>query len=159
MKDTYKLMKDIGVDYWKMAPVMNTGNWKNQTAYNPEIKEIFDAFLDLIALYKADNAPMRLSTGALFHSLKNSGSSWNNSFEKFDGTPGILNQFSCKTCKDCIYMLPDGRILPCISFSGTTIENTAPSVFETPLADLLSGYFDNNYRSKIENIVTCTRRL
>ncbi|MDR2559923.1 MAG: radical SAM protein [Oscillospiraceae bacterium] len=208
LTDTFHLLKSLSVDYWKTSQIVDTGGWKDEQAKNSiSTRDLYEAYLRFIPLYRAYGMPMTLLLGGFYYNLKNI-EQWNAPLERFDGTEKMLNQPVCGICRTHLYLLPDGKILPCIPMCGTSFEYSADNTLKTPLTEILKEsseffsfintrirelyeknkicascefklkcggcraialqnehniygidtlacyYFKNNYRSKIENIIT-----
>lgn len=132
LTDTYHRMKALDVDYWRVADVVNTGNWKK--TQNTEVKTtaLLDAYVDLIAQMKRDRMPFRavklagcFSAHGADYSLPALGGC---------GTKAQENEHLCEASKLFPHLLPDGRLLPCMPMCGTEMEEHA--------ANILTGDYD-----------------
>lgn len=126
---TYEMMKKLGVDFWKAAPIIDTGNWRYQENREINISKVYDEYLKLLKRYSDDNAPLQLGLGGFYQCKKNRLSDGSSPFQS-----GKACNMECETlCESTVYypyLLPDGRILPCISMSGSKMEDIAPSIFD-----------------------------
>lgn len=127
--DTYALMKELGVDFWKAASIVDTGNWTKQEERSINAGRIYEEYLKLIKIYQADDMPIRLGLGGFFQGY--------NDVKRYE-IPFIKG---CEKCDGCLktlceatlifpYLLPDGRVLPCIAMSGSEMEDIAPNIFD-----------------------------
>ena len=126
LTDTYHRMKALDVDYWRVADVVNTGNWKK--TQNTEVKTtaLLDAYVNLIAQMKRDGMPFRavklagcVSAHGADYSLPALGGC---------GTKAQENEHLCEASKLFPHLLPDGRLLPCMPMCGTEMEEHAPNI-------------------------------
>lgn len=126
---TYELMKSLKVDHWKAVSIVDTGNWRNQECRSINYNRIYEEYLELLKIYAADNMPIDLSLGGFFDGR---------SAEKKYIIPFMSGCGSCEMCSQTLcemtvispYLLPDGRVLPCIAMSGSDMENIAPNIFD-----------------------------
>lgn len=129
LTETYELMKELGVDHWKAVPIVDTGNWKNQGDRSMNTKLIYEEYLKLIKVYHDDNMPLRLGLGGFFQGYSD---------RKEYEIPFVSGCGSCDRCTHTLceptmifpYLLPDGRVLPCIAMSGSEMEQYAPNIFD-----------------------------
>jgi len=135
---TFDLLKSLGADSWKISRIVDTGGWKGeQTKISVSTHDLYEAYLRLISLYRAHGMPMTLMLGGFYYNLKGS-EQWSAPFEKFDGTEKMLNRPVCGACRTHLYLLPNGKILPCIPMCGTSFEHNADNILKTPLTEILS---------------------
>lgn len=132
LMDTYQLMKDLDVDYWRVADVVNTGNWKKTQNTEVRASALLDAYVDLIGQMKRDGMPFRaVKLAGCFHA---SGDSYTLPALGGCGTKAQENEHLCEASKLFPHLLPDGRLLPCMPMCGTEMEEHAPNI--------LSGEYD-----------------
>ena len=127
LEETYELLKNIGVTKIKFSPVMAVGNWINQPDKNIDPFYIYDRFLDLLRLYKKDGMPITVSMSGFFNRKKDSVYS---PFTDGCGNEDRCNDTLCEPVRRFPYLLPNGKLLPCITMSGTEIEKLAPSIYD-----------------------------
>jgi radical SAM protein with 4Fe4S-binding SPASM domain len=127
--ETYALMKELGVDYWKASPIVDTGTWKKQTEKSVNYAFIFEKYLELIKEYKADNMPMRLGLGGFFQGYPEE-MIYRIPFSQGCGNCGRDGETLCESTRYFPYLLPDGRVLPCIAMSGSEMEEIAPNILD-----------------------------
>lgn len=127
---TYELMKKLKVDFWKAVPIIDTGNWKKQDCHDISIDKIYQEYLKLLKYYRNDNAPMQLGLGGFFQCIENKLDSWQSPAVSGCATDKRCSESLCEFVRLFPYLLPDGRVLPCIAMSGSEMENIAPNIFE-----------------------------
>ncbi|MDR1472887.1 MAG: radical SAM protein [Synergistaceae bacterium] len=134
---TYELLKELGVDAWKMSPVMHTGRWVEEADKRIiGVTSLYDLFLDVIGWYRHDSMPMALSLGGFFTCLRGR-SEWSSPYHRNAGTERSLNLPVCGACRTHIYLASNGRVLPCIPTAGTCLEEDAPNIMDVPLTEIL----------------------
>lgn len=127
--ETYELMKTLGVKQFKAISIVDTGNWKTQDSHLINAERIYNEYLKLLKKYAEDNMPISLKLGGFF--------SCNGNSSKYE-MPFISGTENCEKCSQTLceatrifpYLLPDGRVLPCIAMSGSEMENLAPNIFD-----------------------------
>lgn len=127
---TYERIKELGVDFWKAAPILNTGNWKEQPENQIDISKIYDRYLELLRLYKKDGFPMRLGLGGFFQGKPGEMETYKIPYVEGCGNCEREMDSLCEAAKISPYLLPNGKILPCIAMSGSMMEDIAPNIFE-----------------------------
>ncbi len=128
--DTYELMKELGVMHWKAVPIVDTGNWRGQSDRGINYSAVFDEYIKLIKIYKNEGMPLRLGLGGFFQGFKNNSEKWYIPFVSGCGSCERESDYLCETVRVFPYLLPDGRLLPCIAMSGSSMENIAPNIFD-----------------------------
>lgn len=160
LDDTYRLMKELDVDFWRVSDVVNTGNWKK--TQNTEVKtaRLLNAYLDLIAQMKRDGMPFRaVKLAGCFHAT---GGNYTLPALGGCGTKAQEGERLCEASKLFPHLLPDGRLLPCMPMCGTEMEEKAPNILtggydikralnDSPLAQ----YMAYTYRDVFEHEAEC----
>lgn len=148
---TYELMKSLGADGWKAAPIVDTGNWKTQNNREIAISRIYDQNLELLRHYKKDGFPMDLGLGGFFKGEKGAALKYQIPFTKGCGNCQREEESLCETSRVFPYLLPNGKVLPCIAMSGSKMEEIAPNILEEGMT-LEKAFTD----SKVEEYSKCT---
>lgn len=144
MKETFELLKSLGVSHWKTSPAMNVGNWQQeQGEYDLPIDVLYAAYMDLIALHQADGAPLDMMLGGFYFGRRGSKDVMI-PLVKFDGTDTALRQVLCRSCRVNLHIMADGKLLPCIPMTGSAVEAEMPNLLKTTIAEALVGsrFFD-----------------
>lgn len=159
--DTYELMKSFGVEHFKAISIVETGNWKKQDSNSISIDRIYREYIKLLEKYAADNMPIGLSLGGFFH-CEGGTSKYEIPFIKGTGNCEMCLQTLCETIRLFPYLLPDGRVLPCIAMSGSEMEAIAPNIFdegqslEKALSDSpIDAYTKYTYKDLFERNTEC----
>lgn len=123
---TYELMKELNIQFWRVAPPIETGNWRRQNAIAVTMEEILSACAPLTAKWLADGKPFSLQMPG-FHS------------EETKESAGFSPEsFDCMSCRDSCSILPDGTIIPCPSYADTVVYGKMPNVLQESFAKLWS---------------------
>ncbi|SFG13365.1 radical SAM additional 4Fe4S-binding SPASM domain-containing protein [Desulfotomaculum arcticum] len=144
LAQTYELLKALGISSWKISPTMSVGNWAHeQGQYDIPIKDLYDAYLQLIKKHHGDGAPFALMLGGFYYCGKEN-DQYIIPLIKYDGTEKALRQTVCRSCRINLYIMADGRLLPCIPMTGTYMEKEMPNLLTTTITEAMnsSRYFD-----------------
>lgn len=158
---TYELLKSLGIRSWKMSPAMSVGNWEQEEGrYDIPVKELYAAYLEMIRWHNDDGAPLELLLGGFYYRSHGS-KEYHIPFAKFDGTKNALSQTACRSCRLHPYIMADGKLLPCIPMTGTSIEKEMPSLLDTTISQALndSRYFeiiDTRLEALLKNNAECS---
>ena len=123
---TYELMKELGVTFWRVADVLNRGNWRRDVNREVDIRHLLDAYLSLIRRMKADGMPIRHVRLAGCFEIEDG----EYKFPPLSGcgTAEMENEPLCEASRLFPHLLPDGRLLPCMPMCGTAMEENAPNI-------------------------------
>lgn len=154
MPETFSLLTSLGVESWKLSPAMNVGNWQQeQGVYDIPIDELYEGYLSLARRHQREGAPLTLMLSGFYFGKKNS-QDFSSPFDKFDGTENSLGQISCRSCRVNPYIMADGKLLPCIPLTGSTIEEEMPDLLETSIEQALQdSAFFQRVNTKIGDIL------
>lgn len=144
LTETYELLKSLGISSWKVSPTVSVGNWEQeQGQYDIPREDLYGAYLQLIKRYQADEAPFTIMLGGVYYCEKGS-TQYQIPIIKFDGSENALKQPVCRSARLNLYIMADGKLLPCIPMTGTHIENEMPDLLTTTLPEAMedSRYFD-----------------
>lgn len=129
LTETYELMKRLGTEHFKAVPIIDTGSWRSHRHEDANYNKIFDTYLELIKKYFSDHMPMDLSLGGFFDGC---GVLKKHIIPFISGCCSCERDSAslCETAMIAPYLLPDGRVLPCIAMSGSEMEDIAPNIFD-----------------------------
>lgn len=138
LEATFKLLADLGVRSWKTSPASDSGNWAAEGGkYNLTVKELYDAYLELIPKYKAAGAPLSIMLGGFFANGRGK-ADYHIPSKKYNGNEKMQKSVICGSARNTMYIAADGKLLPCIPLSGLPIQEEMPSLADTPLLEALS---------------------
>ena len=128
---TYHLMKELKTDFWKCSYITNTGQWKQQAEAGCLSQEdIYDYYDKLIALNKNDGYFLGMQLDGYYACRRGTGQ------EHIPYEEKGKEYYSCASCITQPYLLPDGRLIPCPSFTDRIVEETMPYITEYTLSDI-----------------------
>jgi len=147
LEATIRLLAEHGVRWVKTSPTTDSGDWLNEHGrYTLGPEELFDAYLDYIRRYRAAGAPLSIMLGGCFSCDKGSEKYWI-PCKKYDGSDGMRRQTVCRSARTTMYISADGRLLPCIPLTGSSLQDEMPKITETGLIQALS---DSKYLHAID---------
>lgn len=128
---TYERLKAAGVSMWIVNQAQATGLWHGGQA-NLTADEMGEALLKLQRRWLSDGKPLHMLLASYFDA-KPDGEAEPNETVKY-----TADSLECPETRERVFLLPDGRLLPCPGFTGTTVAERMPSLSDRPLAELLS---------------------
>lgn len=130
MLETYRLLESLGVDQWWIAPPVRLGNWDCREEDMP-VKEVLKVLEDVLRVWVASGRQMELRLWRLgrYHT-------WEDGPAYSLPTPFTEECYDCMTMACQPYILSDGTVLPCASFTGLACVNNLPNLFREPLSKI-----------------------
>ena len=136
LTQTYQLMKELQVPVWLIGRPQTTGNWcGGATALSTQ--EMAEACLELLQQWLADGRPFfimleRFFAGGPKVMPQQPGQDAPHGLPK----PFTPESYECESVLEKPYLLPDGRLLPCVGFTGTVLHDRMPSLLECELSEV-----------------------
>lgn len=125
---TYELLKELNIQYWRVAPPLGIGNWR-QSATGLAWEEILTVCAQVMARWLTDNRPFLLQVPGFQSPIgKEAENQENYSPESYD----------CTTCRLSCSLMPDGKIIPCPGYTDTDLYEQMPNLLETPFSSIWS---------------------
>lgn len=147
LEKTILVLAEHGVRSVKTSPATDSGDWlKENGQLTLSAEELSQAYLDYIPKYKAAGAPLSIMLGGSFLCNKGSDKYWI-PFKKYDGSEKMLRQTLCRSARTTMYIAADGRLLPCIPLTGSSLQDEMPKITEMGLIEALS---DSKYLRAID---------
>ncbi len=150
---TYQLMKDLKVDFWKCSFITDSGEWKNKNDVEElSQEEIYGIYDKLILINKKAGYPLSMQLDGYY--------ACRNEQEHIPYQEKGKEFYSCSTCITQPYLLPNGRLIPCPTFTDTVIEESMPYITEHPLKEIFEdkeGYFYQVTHIRAEEITAHNR--
>ncbi len=128
---TYALMKELRVPVWLLGRPQTTGNWCGGAAAL-STAEMAEACLDLLRRWLDDGRPFYILLERFF------GGGPAQQGEPYHLPPAPLGpeSYECESVRQKPYLLPDGRLLPCVGYTGTALHEQMPSLMNRTLAEV-----------------------
>ena len=148
--DTYEILKELGITYWKTSLVFEAGKW-NETGEKRIVEEVlYEEYLRLIARYVQDGAPFFMQLDGFYCGKKGEPSIYDFPYERKCDEKSVGRTSSCLTCRIHPYLLPDGTFLPCASMTDSVVEGDMPNLRKGTLSEIYRE--DANPFFKLSNI-------
>jgi len=129
LPETYVRLKGLQIQSWQVAPPNGTGNWcGSDTTISPA--EEAALYGPILRRWHEDNNPFALQLGAFFNSRVDAVENEHPQFP-IHYTP---ESDECGVCRLTPYLLPDGTVLPCHGFAGTSLQKSMSNVLQQELA-------------------------
>jgi len=123
---TYERLRDMRVSLWMISRAQTTGLWRGGPAAL-STNEMGEALLSLQRRWLEDGKP--------FHILMENFFDARPAREQRRNPPAVYGPQSleCPETADRVFLLPDGKLLPCPGFTGTAVADGMPSLGEMSL--------------------------
>ena len=148
--DTYEILKDLGVEYWKTSLVFEAGKWNETGEKRIEDEVLYEEYLRLIARYAQDGAPFFMQLDGFFCGKKGEPSVYDFPYERKCDEKSVGRTGSCLTCRIHPYLLPDGTFLPCASMTDSAVESDMPNLTNSTISEIYRD--DENSFFRLSNI-------
>lgn len=148
LRDSINHLASLGVGSLKVSGVMNTGEWKaNREAEDNSLSfsEILSAYLDYLPYYYEDAVHMVLTLGGFVALDFNRPDEFHIPIYQRTNNP---DECICGPIRSSMYIMPEGRVLPCMPMTGTFVEKKMPFIQEHGLAECIN----NSYWFELVNL-------
>lgn len=131
LMDTYELIKSMNVTTWMIGRAQKTGLWKGETD-EISVSEMAQVLLMLERRWLEDGRPVHIMMNTFYAALPADAPStaFHMSY--------TAESLECVETEERLFLLPDGRLLPCPGFTGTELEKKMPFIGEAPFSTLWS---------------------
>ena len=109
------------------------------------LPELYQLYYDYIPKYYEDGMPLALMLGGFFSASPDEPDEYSIPLRKNCSDPSAV--CVCGHARMVMYISAEGRTLPCMSLSGSEIQNEFPSIIESGLSECLS---DSYYMRLLE---------
>ena len=87
LKTTYEILRDLKIDFWKTSLVFEAGKWKENNQGTPlKTEELYEEYLKIVQVYKADQAPMGIQLDGFFACEKGNIEGYGSPYQRYSGT-------------------------------------------------------------------------
>ena len=143
LRDTINYLSDNGVKALKVNAPQELGVWKQ---YSDEFAlshdEQVDIYTEYIPHYFEDGMPMDVEFEGYFKCSKGS-YDYKIGYVHKDKNYNLDTLPYCESLQYNAYISPEGRLVPCMGFADTVLQDKFPSIFDKPLWQQLN---DSYYR-------------
>lgn len=131
LQPTYEFLKKLQIDFWKCSYITESGEWKHETEAAPlPQKQLYKIYDQIISTNKTDGFPLSMQLDGYYAFHKRTHREYIPYLEKGK------EYYSCTSCITEPYLLPDGRLLPCPTFTDTDIEKDMPYITKQSLTEI-----------------------
>jgi radical SAM protein with 4Fe4S-binding SPASM domain len=138
---TYELLLPLGIEGWAVATPQEAGDWRGSLTCLT-LPEEEAAFAPLLRRWMADGRPFVLHLGGLFK-----GSPGDADGATPSGHRHTAEEYDCATCREMPSLLPDGTLIPCPGYTGTSIQESMPNLLVTELS---AAWSDSSLRTLVD---------
>lgn len=141
VRETVKLLSEIGVPRMKLSSVSDTPLWRQNCEGNQySYREYCEDMLKYIPQFYEDGCPMELHLGGIVMLGKGS-PKFSVDAERFSGTEECNDCHLCGSVRWHVYITPDGRLLPCMPMTACKEQELFLKLSEIGLQKGLSDSF------------------
>lgn len=152
LRDTVLQLRDAGCGALKINVAYPSGEWIRYPEYFLTIEEGYQAYLDYLPQYFADDAPIGIMMEGAFH-YEPGAPTYDIITDKNSGASPDRKPV-CASLRNMIYIGPEGIVLPCQSMISAPIYDRYPNVFDTSLRDVLTdSVYINDVCSNVSDIL------
>lgn len=139
VRETVKVLADAGCKELKIDAAYPSGEWMKYPQYCLNTKETFKFYLEYLPQFYEDGQPLTLVLDGMYFYQKGvmKPDEYEVPFLKKCTEEQVEKRFMCGSARRNFYISPTGKVLPCMSMAGTAIEDQFPSLFDTPLVEIL----------------------
>jgi radical SAM protein with 4Fe4S-binding SPASM domain len=119
---TYEMMKELGIQYWRIAPPQAIGNWRQSKA-GLTLEAALPVCASVAKRWHEDGRPFRLQMPG-YRSDEESPATY---------TP---ESYDCMVGRETPSLLPDGTLLPCPAYTDTAISGQMPNLLRESFGEI-----------------------
>lgn len=132
--ETYELLKGLDIQTWRIAPSIETGNWRGTTTA-AAVEEQAEAYESVLRRWLGDDRPFAIELSAFFQGAGRGERGTEEEVEIRYAREGP----DCVPCRSALYVLPDGVLLPCPLLADTDVHDRMPNILRDDLPKVWSG--------------------
>lgn len=136
IRETVTALAEAGCSALKVQLSAPEGEWLGQKEHYLTYDEVFERYLAYIPQFFEDGSPMNIQLESFFAYDKASGR-YMIPAESSCGERELRFAPPCRTVHNNFYISPEGSVLPCMAFAGSTLEEQMPNIIEMPLREIL----------------------
>ena len=136
-RDTVKILANLGVNYLRVAPILENGEALGMSDKILSTEEFFNFAIEYIPQYIADGAPVPISLSGVFEGINPS--EYRIPIAKASEDANIERNCVCGSVRNSIHIDFNGFVMPCPSmgFNDAGMKHFSP-IFDKPLKELLN---------------------
>ena len=155
LRDTVQYLAQNGVRLLRVNTPQEMGLWKQYAQeYALSNQARWEIIRDYIPRYFEDGMPIDIQLDGFF-SCKKGSTEYSVPFvHRTPREPDWRRLHYCEAMQRTAYISPEGRLLPCMGFSDTPVEQRSPSVFDQPLGQLTQkSYYTDVVATKVSDLL------
>lgn len=149
IRETVNYLVSLGVVSLKISAPRELGIWKEYAEkYALSNEEIWQAYREYIPYYFEDGAPIELELDGYFSCAKGSTAYKVPLVKNVRQGANFERCYICESVRYSAHISPEGRLVPCMGYCGTALDEEFPSLLEQPLGALT----ENSLYEKIASL-------
>ena len=139
LRESVNLMASLGVREFRCATAMELGDWASPEVRSLRLtrEEELGTYEEYIPRYFEDDAPLSLSLGSFFFYTPGD-DAWRIPCRTACPAEDEWETPSCNTLVSGFFVGADGMVCPCMAMADSDYACHFPSIFETPLREILT---------------------
>jgi radical SAM protein with 4Fe4S-binding SPASM domain len=136
LTDTYDLMKELQIQFWRIAAPQRSGNWRD-TVTALSLQEEATALRPLLERWLREGKPFSLQLAGFYNGGGGPTGRDTDSFMAVEDSPNYTPEaFDCGTCREQPNLLPDGTLIPCPGYVDSSIQKKMPNLLRDDLQEV-----------------------
>ena len=154
LRDTVQYLAGMNVMRLRVCAPQHMGLWKQYAdEFAMTEEEVWATYRDYIPHFFEDGMPMDLELEGYFRCLKGE-TDYKVSYVRHVEDEDWNHCSYCESVRWNVYIGPDGRLAPCMGFSGTSLNEKFPSVLEQPLGKLaMDSFYHDVVETKVSDLL------
>ena len=142
IRDTANLLAELGVRSLNINAPQCLGCWADYSQkYALSEEEEIEVIKEYIPKYFEDNAPINITIDGYFNGYKGQKQFLISHIHNVKSIDDLSKMYICKTARFKSYISAEGKIMPCMGFSGSSIAEKFPSILEKSLVEITTNSF------------------
>lgn len=138
IRETVNHLAELGVMSLKVNRIQELGEWQAATTEIALTQdESLRVYLDYLPHYFEDGAPINITLDGAFSYDREEGRAYYGYERHCEPDPESEQRLSCSILRTSMYIGSDGRVCPCMAMTVQENDDAFPSLFETPLSEIL----------------------
>lgn len=140
LAETYKLIKQLDVQTWTIAPPLLLGNWRATTT-GTLLDDEAAAYAPLLTAWLEDGKPINIHLAPFFRGYRSGAMPYSDSpesevavAEAEVGQNLTPESYDCYVCREQPNLLPDGSIVPCPGYVDGPLHDRMPNLLHDDLS-------------------------
>ena len=152
---TVEYLHDMGVRALRVNSPQELGIWKEYSEeYALSQDEVWEVYRNYIPKYFEAGMPIGLDLDGYF-SCKGGETKYRVPYaHSMENAENFERQYLCESVRHVAHISAEGRLVPCMGFCGTALEDKFPSLLEEPMGKLtLDSFYEQVASSRMENLM------